>query len=508
MTPNSTRTTGPRRAETNHVGVLIVGAGFSGLGTAIGLLQSGFDDLLVIERDAEVGGTWRDNVYPGCACDVPSRLYSYSFAQKPDWSRRFAPQQEILDYLNDCADDFGVRRHIDFDRALERADWDTERQLWQVQTSAGPLIANVLIMAQGPLSEPVVPRLSGLESFGGPVFHSARWNHQLDLAGLRVGVVGTGASAVQFIPHLQRQAAQVTVFQRTPSWITPRRDRAIPAWRQRLNGLLPVLDRISRAWEYWLRELSVPGLMGNKTWLEIGRREAQEHLRKQVSDPILRAALTPDYDFGCKRVLLSDDYYPALTQPNVSIVTQPIDRVEPGRVVTNGANAEIHDVDVLIFGTGFHVTDSPFQRIVFGTDKRSLEEAWRDGQQAYKGTTVSGFPNLFLMAGPNTGVGHTSLIYMIESQIAYLISCLTMMRSQGVAAVDVRVGVQAAYNAGLQQSLEPSVWASGGCVSWYQDHRGNVTTIWPGHTWRYRRETAAFDPQAYELIRADAVTPV
>lgn len=502
-----TGSSAPQSADT-HVGVLIVGAGFAGLGAAIRLLQSGFHDIMVVERDSEVGGTWRDNAYPGCACDVPSRLYSYSFAPNPDWSRRYAPQAEIAAYLRRCAVEFGVQPYINFNRALETARWDADRRVWQVQTSTGPLTAGVLVMAQGPLSEPVIPELAGLDLFGGPMFHSARWDYDTDLTGRRVGVVGTGASAIQFVPHVQRQAAHVTLFQRTPPWITPRHDRAIPAWRQELFRRVPILDQAARAAEYCIREASVPAMMGNKALLEFGQREAEGHLRRQVADPVLRAKLTPTYDLGCKRVLLSDDYYPALVQPNVSVVTDSISRVEPGRVLTAVADqdTEAHELDVLIFGTGFHVTDSPFQKMVFGADGRSLEEVWEGGRQAYKGTTVAGFPNLFLMAGPNTGVGHTSLVYMIESQIAYLISCLGLMHEQNIEAVEVLAGVQESYNARLQKLLGPSVWVSGGCASWYQDSKGRVTTIWPGHTWRFRRDTAVFDPAAYELTKSSVTT--
>ncbi|MFE3291416.1 flavin-containing monooxygenase [Rhodococcus sp. NPDC059234] len=490
-----------------HANVLVVGAGFAGLGTAIQLLQNGFgDDLLVIERDHEVGGTWRDNTYPGCACDVPSHLYSFSFAPNPDWSRRFAPQPEIGAYLRRCADEFGVRPYIRFGCELQRAEWDQENQLWRVETSRGPLTANVVVMAQGPLSEPSIPPLPGLGNFAGESFHSARWNHSLDLSGLRVGVIGTGASAVQFIPEIARKAAHLTVFQRTPSWITPRHDGAIPAWLQTLYRRLPVLQRLTRRFEYLTREASVPALMGNRMLRNVGRKSAEDHLKRQVRDPELRRKLTPDYELGCKRVLLSDNYYPALAQPNVTVVTDPIRDIGPDRVrtgSTDGGVADEHAVDVLVFSTGFRVTDASHPRVIFGADGSSLEDVWGGSPQAYRGSTVAGFPNLYLMAGPNTGLGHNSLIYMIEAQIAYLLGALRFMRALRLRSVDVEASRQEEYNADLQRRLAPSVWANGGCTSWYQDERNRITTIWPDQTRRFRRETSEFDAENYILTTSE-----
>ncbi|MDH6678077.1 cation diffusion facilitator CzcD-associated flavoprotein CzcO [Rhodococcus sp. LBL1] len=492
-----------------HARILVVGAGFAGLGTAIRLLQNGFgDDLLVIERDHEVGGTWRDNTYPGCACDVPSHLYSFSFAPNPDWSRRFAPQPEIGAYLRRCADEFGVRPHIRFGCELQRAEWDHEAQIWRVETSRGPLTADFVVMAQGPLSEPSIPPLPGLGKFAGESFHSARWDHSLDLSGLRVGVIGTGASAVQFIPEIQRKAAHLTVFQRTPSWITPRHDWSIPSWLQILYRKLPALQRLTRGFEYLSREASVPALMGNKMLRDLGRTSAEDHLKRQVQDPELRRKLTPDYELGCKRVLLSDNYFPALTQPNVSVVTDPIRDIDTDRVRTSpivGGAADEHAVDVLVFSTGFRVTDASHPRVIFGTGGRSLEDVWQGSPQAYRGSTVAGFPNLFLMAGPNTGLGHNSLIYMIEAQIAYLLSTLQFMRALRLRSVEVTASTQREYNADLQERLAPSVWASGGCHSWYKDRENRITTIWPDQTWRFRTETSEFDAENYILTTAENV---
>nr|WP_079186079.1 NAD(P)/FAD-dependent oxidoreductase [Streptomyces sp. CB01580] len=506
------RRTGPGSAAPGrHASVVIVGAGFAGVGTAIRLLREGHRDLLILERADEVGGTWRDNAYPGCACDVPSRLYSFSFAPNPTWSRRFAPQEEIERYLKRCVARYGLTPRLRLGCELQRATWDPERLRWDLDTSTGPLSAGLLVMAQGPLSEPAIPSLPGLEDFTGAAFHSAGWRHDLDLSGKRVGVIGTGASAVQFIPHLQRTAQQVTVFQRTPSWVAPRRDRPVPAWQRRLFRLAPPVQRLARGWEYLVREATLPALLGNRTMAALGRREALAHLHRQVKDPELRSKLTPDYALGCKRVLLSDDYYPALVQPNVHVVTDPIASIGPDVVLTTpggGAQAAsggaapadtAHPVDVLLFGTGFRVTDASYARRVIGVDGRSLDEIWQGSPQAHLGTTVAGFPNLFLMAGPNTGVGHTSLIYMIESQINYLISALRLMRSRSLGAVEVHAETQQAYNVELRNRMAPTVWAAGGCSGWYQDRTGRVTTIWPAPTWRFRRRTRTIDPEEYVL---------
>ncbi|MEO3976622.1 NAD(P)/FAD-dependent oxidoreductase [Streptomyces sp. CAU 1734] len=499
----------PGSPPARHVRVVIVGAGFAGIGTAIRLMAEGHRDLLILEREEEPGGAWRDNTYPGCACDVPSRLYSFSFAPNPEWSRRYAPQEEIRRYLRQCADSHGLGPRLRLGCELRAARWDAERQRWELRTSRGPLTAGVLVMAQGPLSEPAVPAIPGLDGFTGELFHSARWRHGLDLGDQHVGVIGTGASAVQFIPRLQRAARRVTVFQRTPSWIMPRNDRPVPGWQRALFRHLPVAQRAARAREYLVREAGLPALLGNRTLAALGRRQALAHLHRQIGDPALRAALTPDYALGCKRVLMSDDYYPALSSPNVEVVTDPITEIAPDAVRTGGTggNTASHPVDVLILGTGFRVTDAAYARRVTGAGGRTLDEVWQGSPQAHLGTTVAGFPNLFLMAGPNTGVGHTSLIYMIESQIRYVLSCLRMMDERGIGAVEVRAGAQSSYNAELQRRMRDTVWATGGCAGWYRDRQGRVTTIWPEPTWRYRRRTRSFDPERYVLSPAPGAPP-
>ncbi|EFG10435.1 Predicted flavoprotein involved in K+ transport [Streptomyces clavuligerus] len=506
--------TAPVSAPGRHVSVVIVGAGFAGIGTAVRLLREGHWDLLILERADEVGGAWRDNTYPGCACDVPSRLYSFSFAPNPEWSRRYAPQREIARYLRHCAESYALEPHLRLGCELRHAAWNADRQRWELRTGQGPLSADHLVMAQGPLSEPAVPALPGLDGFTGDVFHSARWRHDLDLSDRRVAVIGTGASAVQFVPHLQRAARRVTVFQRTPPWIMPRHDRPVPAWLRGLYRRAPWTQRLARLREYTLREAGLPALLGDRALAALGRGQALAHLHRQVDDPVLRGKLTPDYALGCKRVLMSDDYYPALGAPNVDVVTEPVVRVTEDAVLTApadstaptggsaapaAADGSVHPVDVLVLGTGFRVTDAAYARLVTGTGGRTLHDVWQGSPQAYLGTTVAGFPNLWLMAGPNTGVGHTSLIYMIESQIDYLLGCLRFMDEHRVGAVDVRAGVQLAYNTAVQRRMTRTVWAAGGCAGWYRDRQGRITTIWPEPTWRFRRRTRGFDPDRYTL---------
>jgi cation diffusion facilitator CzcD-associated flavoprotein CzcO len=483
------------------VRIAVIGAGFGGLGTAIRLKQSGIHDFVVLERGADIGGTWRDNSYPGCACDVPSHLYSYSFAPNPDWSRAFSSQPEIQAYLQRCADQFNLRPHVYLGAAVEEARWDASTQRWRVRTARGELTAQVLVAAQGPLSDPSLPAIPGLSTFDGTAFHSATWRHDYDLTGKRVAVVGTGASAIQFVPHVQQLAAQLTVFQRTAPWVMPRRDRAIKGWEKQLYRRVPAAQRALRAGIYWIRELMVPALTGNDRMLSLGEKQGRKFLRKHVTDPELREKLTPHFRLGCKRVLLSNDYYPALSQPNVDVVTGAIVEVVSEGIVTLGPEGEriTHPVDAIIFGTGFHVTDVPLAAKLIGRDGRTLREHWdEDGMSALHGATVSGFPNLFLLVGPNTGLGHNSIIFMIESQLKYLLGALRAMEQTGTATLEPRAAVQASYNAKIQDQLRGTVWNNGGCASWYLDEKGRNTTLWPTFTFRFRQLVRRFNTADYE----------
>ena len=483
-------------AGRRHFKVAIVGSGFSGLGMAIRLKQEGIDDFVILERADDVGGTWRDNTYPGVACDVPSHLYSFSFAPNPGWSRTFSPGREIQDYLRRCAGHFDVIPHVRFGHAVNEARWDDEAQQWKIDTSGGRFTAQVLVAGMGGLSEPKIPSIPGLESFEGAAFHTAQWDHDVDLKGRRVAVIGTGASSIQVVPQIQPQAEKLHLFQRTPAWIMPHPDRPISDRERTVYKRLPLAQRIVRGAVYWARETFVIPFVRPKL-AKLPESQARRHLAKQVPDRELRRKLTPDYTIGCKRILISNDYYPALTQPNVEVVTSGITEVGPRWIVTD--DGEKHEVDTIIFGTGFHVTDVPAAKHLYGKGGTLLAESWAEGLEAYLGTSVAGFPNLFFLIGPNTGLGHNSAVYMIEAQVTYLVDMLRHLRATSQDVAEIRHEVQSAFNEELQSRMGPTVWVAGGCASWYLDERGRNTTIWPDFTWRFKRRTAAFDPQSYEL---------
>ena len=481
-----------------HVDIAIVGSGFAGLAAAVRLKQArrGF---VILERAGDLGGTWRDNDYPGCACDVPSHLYSFSFALNPNWSRAFSPHDEIFEYLRRTATDFGIADRISYDTTVLEARWDDATRRWMLRTTKGELTANVLIAGTGGLSEPSIPEVPGLEAFEGTTFHSATWNHDHDLNGERVAVIGTGASAIQFVPHVQRVAGHMTLFQRTAPWILPRRDRGIGRRERWVYRHVPFAQRIVRTLIYWGRETWVIGFQ-RPNLMRLPEKQALRYLRKQVPDPELRTKLTPRFRLGCKRVLLSNDYYPALTRPNVDVVTDRIVEVLPRAIVTEDATGsrKEHPVDTIIFGTGFHVTDPPVAAHVFDGAGRSLADHWaEDGMAAFHGVTIAGFPNLFFLVGPNTGLGHNSIVLMIETQVRYVVDALKQMERRGIVAIEPHRDVQQRYNEKLQARLRGTVWNAGGCASWYLDPAGRNTTLWPTFTFSFRRELRRCDLDNY-----------
>lgn len=486
-------------AGPDHHRVVIVGAGFGGVGLAARLQEEGLDDVVILEREDDVGGTWYVNTYPGCQCDVPSLLYSLSSAPNPEWTRTFAPQPEIEEYLRAVADRTDVRRRIRFGTEVTGARWEAAANRWRVETSGGTVTGDLLVLASGFLSTPAAPAIDGLDRFGGTVFHSSRWDHDHDLTGRRVAVIGTGASAVQFVPQIQPVVDRLTVFQRTPPWIMPRPDRPFSAAERWLFRRSRLAMRLGRARSYWSRELLVVMLAKRPQLAKYAARGATKHLEDQVADPDLRRRLTPHYALGCKRVLLSNDYYPALTRANVDLVTEPIGQVTADAVVT--ADGTAHPVDTIILGTGFAVAEPPIARGIVGADGRTLAQHWAGSPTAYLGSTVAGFPNLFVIVGPNTGLGHSSMIFMMESQSNYIVDACRTMTARSIAAFSVDPAAVAAFNDELQGRLAHTVWNSG-CSSWYLDATGRNSTLWPDFTWRYRQRTRRFDADRYSLSRS------
>jgi cation diffusion facilitator CzcD-associated flavoprotein CzcO len=490
-------------APTGHFRIAIVGTGFAGLAMSIRLKQEGIEDFVVFERADDVGGTWRDNTYPGCQCDVPSHLYSFSFAPNPDWSRTFSQQPEIEDYLRRCAAHFDVIPHVRFRHTVTGARWDDERQLWEIETSGGRFTAQVLIAGMGGLSEPSIPKIPGLDSFEGHAFHTAQWDHDVDLRGRRVAVIGTGASSIQVVPHIQPEVERLHLFQRTPAWIMPHSDRPLSQRERSVYRRFPLAQRLVRSAIYWARETFVIPFVKPR-FASYPERVARKHITTQVPDRDLRRKLTPSYTIGCKRILLSNDYYPALSKDNVVLETDGIEEIRARSIVT-GDGREV-EVDVIVFGTGFRIIDMPAADLIRGRTGSTLSETWNGSMQAYLGTSIAGFPNMFMLVGPNTGLGHNSIVFMIESQVEYILDALRTMDSAGLASVDVLPSAQEAFNADLQERLSGTVWSTGGCASWYLDDTGRNTTLWPGSTWPFRRRTRRFDRAAYALSTGRPVT--
>ncbi len=489
-----------RDAVARNVDILIVGSGFSGLCLAVRLRQSGQTSFLIVEKEADLGGTWRDNRYPGCACDIPSHLYSLSFAPRNDWSRLYPSQPELWNYLCDIADQYELRSKIRFNTEMQSAQWDEMNALWHVTTNAGETItARILVSAIGSLHMPSYPKISGIETFSGSAFHSAEWPDGLDLSGKRVAVIGTGASAVQFIPEIASKVEKLYVFQRTPPWVMPKLDRSIGRWEKLLFRFLPGYRRVFRTRFYWYYELRALALNGNRRMLATAEGISRRHLARQISDPPLRAKSTPGYRMGCKRILISNDYYPALTRPNVELVTESISEVAGGEIVTGGNRRR--PVDVIIYGTGFDVSGSLKRLSITGRNGVGLSAAWQAEIASYYGICVSGFPNFFMLLGPNTGLGHNSVVIMIEAQVTYIMSCLRFMRRKRLKTIDVKHDIQATFYRQIQERLKPTVWQSGGCRSWYQDEKGRNVAIWPGFTFDYRWQTRSVTPSDYFVTR-------
>lgn len=477
--------------------VLIVGAGFAGLGTAIRLLQSGIDDFVILERGDRVGGTWRDNTYPGAACDIPSVLYSYSFAPNPHWSRAYSGGAEILRYIEGLVDRYGLHRHIRFGEDVTALNFDEDSGTWTADVRSGTTYtARAAVMAPGPLANVSWPDIRGLDSYTGHKIHSARWDHDYDMAGKRVAVIGTGASAVQIIPELVKQAAKVKVFQRTPGWVLPRPNFPHPGWARQLFRHIPLTEQLARQAWFWGHEAAAVGMVWNTPATDAIQLVAKAHLRRQIRDPWKRRQLTPDFRAGCKRMLMTNDYYPALEKDNCKLITWPIATISPNGIRT--ADGIEHEVDCIVFATGFDVakTGTPFP--VAGRDGRKLADEWSSGAYAYKSVSVSGYPNLFLTFGPNSGPGHNSALLYMEAQIDYIVAALRLIADQDIHSLDVRRERQDAYNTDIQRRLQGTTWNSG-CNSWYLTADGHNGTMFPGLASQFTRQLARVDLDDYRV---------
>ncbi|MEP6664817.1 MAG: NAD(P)/FAD-dependent oxidoreductase [Nocardioidaceae bacterium] len=482
-------------------GVVIIGSGFAGIGMGIKLKQAGRHDFVILEKDSDLGGTWRDNTYPGCACDVPSYLYSFSFEQNPRWTRMFSPQDEIWDYLRHCVEKYDLASQIRYDAEVTGARFDETEGCWDVEVNGGETVrGRVLVAGVGALHMPNIPDLPGIENFTGTTFHSAQWNHDHDLAGRKVAVIGTGASAIQFVPQIQPTVEQLDLYQRTPPWVTPKPDRAIPSKEKRFYERFPAGQRAVRNLIYWALEARGTGFALTPKAMKLLEISAKRHLAKQVPDLVLRAKLTPDYQIGCKRILLANDFYPALMQDNVDVVTEGIVQVQERSVVT--ADGTEREADTIVFGTGFQVSGNLTHMKVVGREGAELNDVWGlRGIGAHLGITMAGFPNLFLLLGPNTALGHSSVVFMIESQIRYVGQALDLLDQSQATYMEVRADTQQDFLDQVQTRLSDTVWESG-CKSWYMDENGRNFTIWPHFTWKYWLETRTLDTDDFRFIDA------
>ncbi|MBB5912978.1 cation diffusion facilitator CzcD-associated flavoprotein CzcO [Nocardia transvalensis] len=476
--------------------ILIIGAGFAGLGLALELQRAGIDTFTVLEKAQDLGGVWRENTYPGAACDVPSPLYSWSFEPKSDWPRRFSEQADIHEYMRTVAHKHNLPAKIRFGTEVTDAEFDEKRAVWQVRTADGSVLtADILIPAVGQLSRPALPNIPGLDTFAGPAFHSAEWDHDVDLTGKRVACIGTGASAIQYIPRIQPAVEHLTLFQRSAAWILPKFDTEYTPFHHALFRYFPP-SRFAERFAIWsffevlaLALTDIPAMKGPVIKI------ADRHRAKQVPDPVLREKLTPDYAAGCKRGLFSNEYFPALAQPNVTVETTGIESVTPtGLRTTDGVD---HEADVIIYGTGFKGTEFLAPMNIYGLGGRKLSDEWSpEGARAYLGMSVPGFPNLFMMYGPNTNVGSGSIVYMLESQARYIRQAVRYLSTRPGHYLSPRASAEQSWDDWLQNRLKDTPWNF--CSSWYRNASGRITNNWPGATVLFRWKTRRFDPTAYD----------
>ncbi len=484
---------------TTKTGIAIIGSGFSGICMGIQLKKAGITDFLIFERASEIGGTWRDNTYPGVACDVSSHMYSFSFEPNPNWSRMFSPQAEILQYLKACVTKYELASFIKYNTNIAGAEFDEKNSQWNIHMQSGEtIIAKTFVNGMGPLNRAVLPDLQGIETFAGKTFHSSEWDHSFDLTGKRVAVIGTGASAIQIVPNIVNKVKALYLFQRTAPWILPKPDRNMSEFEKNLFRFLPFTQKMYRYFIYWVLESSALGLVVNPKWTKLLEKISLRHLKKSVADEELRMKLTPKYILGCKRILLSNDYYKALTLPQSQVITEGIDRVEGNTIIAKDGKRS--EVDAIVFGTGFNAADYPKDFVVKGLNGKLLADEWKRGPEAYLGIAVKHFPNLFFIIGPNTGLGNNSMIFMIEAQVNYIVQCIKTLQENGFKYLNVKDDVQENYNIEIQKRLSHTVWNSG-CVSWYQTAEGKNTSIWPGFTFQYWKRMKKLQKEDFKWVK-------
>ena len=480
----------------------IIGAGFAGLVAALRLKKSGRESFVIFERAAEVGGTWRDNIYPGCACDVASPLYSFAGEPNPGWSKMYSEQPEILSYLKEVVAKNELYEHIRFNADVVECSFLEEEACWKLTDRQGrSCTVAILLLGMGPLNRPHIPKFRGLENYQGTYFHSSQWDPSVELKGKKVAVIGTGASAIQIVPNIAPLVGHLTVIQRTPAWVSHRFDKRFSHFTKRLFRQFPLLQKLQREAIYWLNELIGLGFTGNKWINRLMTKVALRKLEKEVHDPVIRKKLTPTYTIGCKRILRSDDYYPTFNRPNVALITEGIECFTAEGIKT--ADGAEHSFDLVVFATGFVAADINFYTKVIGRGGRELVEEWKEkGAEAFLGTTISGYPNLATILGPNTGLGHNSVIHMMESQMNYIKQYIKYLERQGEGSfLDVKEEVQQDYNRKIQKQFSGTVWNSG-CKSWYVNEKGKNTTLFPRLTVRFRKETKHFKPEAYHIVQS------
>lgn len=480
--------------------IAIIGTGFGGIGLAIRLKKAGFSNFILFEKAGDVGGVWRDNTYPGAACDVPSHLYSFSFEQDLGWLNRYGKAAEIHQYLRHCTDKYDLRPHILFNTEITAASFDDTTGLWTLQTNQGETCqANVMVAAVGQLNRPAYPKLTGMDSFAGKSFHSARWDHDYDLTGKRVAVIGTGASAIQFVPEIVPQVAHLDLYQRSAPYVIPKPDKAYPPLEKALFKHVPLLQSLDRAWQYSFHEVRLLGFTASVNETVLVEYLFQKHIREVIKDHKLRHRLTPDYPIGCKRILVSNDWYKTLLNLKIDIVSEDIAEIVPQGIRT--ADGKVREVDAIIYGTGFAATDFLAPMHISGLNGQVLKQTWQQGAEAYLGLTVHGFPNLFMLYGPNTNLGHSSIVYMLESQFNYVLDALKKLQQNGLRYLNVKQDIQTRFNGDIQQRMKKTMWAQG-CSSWYVTAEGKNTNNWPGFTFDYRERTRKLNLHDYDLRKA------